>query len=734
MKKLGHSFIINFPESWIYSFKRHSNKTVYLYFLKIIAVVLLFFIILPFLPIIFLFMLYGMIREKIIIGCKLNRTLPTVRFIKYIEEKNKFQKMKEVFNSNLHELGIDNKSVSSIICAYMEKIEYSDISISKLIIEKCKRSIVREFSSKKDSPPIFLKMLIEWTISDPCPIKNGIIDWSTLCAKFRTIDSFELQNLLQTLIYEENSQQQLTSFAKGLSAEIYQNYTDLKNHANNPLEIKHNFSIRLEKLFDVLQDKSDLENSNPKKANRKFIAAYRRLLSHSIYKTRKLDYSSPLITLLHEFSSAIWNEVNFGEIYQEVGKAIIYDGQLSKTDNNALLTQNKNSILAQKLNRSQKIVASNHYHNDGVFGKIIYASMHFWHIMGSFASEGGIIRLIPSLFGVDQYDSHGTLSNNPSVQGTTKWQGEGWKGVVNNCYGGSPTIGDHRIAPEFEALLQAAENNLMCNEKFRRSHIPVRVVYNNLQNLDKKHGENFRSHSIMYLNKTFPLSFTGLILAKDSPLYFMKNSEDVIWEGANQFGEVFKQKILHGVHSPAESGHGFYFPGSLEEWKPLFDAAIDLVSKQFCEMHALTIEDKRMLQGAFQDYVYSLIGAVVECAILANLNLVGISSPLITVLSACKENIDRGGMENLKYAYLRLGNEEQKNNCFRESEKLEILVGFMNARSLSARDRAILGNRLFQVLSFIEIVSQENFNKELTELLKIFNLSAQYTFRIGNKE
>ena len=80
---------------------------------------------------------------------------------------------------------------------------------------------------------------------------------------------------------------------------------------------------------------------------------------------------------------------------------------------------------------------------------------------------------------------------------------------MNNCYGGSPTIGDHLIAPEFEAAIQAAENNQLSPKEARDPAIPMVVIYNNLQNLDKKHGEGPRSRTIMLLMINTPSLLEG---------------------------------------------------------------------------------------------------------------------------------------------------------------------------------------------------------------------------------
>jgi hypothetical protein len=88
----------------------------------------------------------------------------------------------------------------------------------------------------------------------------------------------------------------------------------------------------------------------------------------------------------------------------------------------------------------------------------------------------------------------------------------------------------------------------------------------------------------------------------------------------------------------------------------------------------------------------------------------GIVKPLMTAISACKENIDRGGMENTKYMYIRL----PKNN----NDKLSLLTGVMHSRALSARDRVILKKRMPQVLDFMRLTDPDEFRKDMKDLLK----------------
>ena len=76
-------------------------------------------------------------------------------------------------------------------------------------------------------------------------------------------------------------------------------------------------------------------------------------------------------------------------------------------------------------------------------------------------------------------------------------------------------------------------------------------------------------------------------------------------------------------------------------------------------------------------------------------------------ISACKENIDRGGMENTKYMYTRLSENYE--------QRLSLILGVMHSRALSSRDRVILQSRMPQILSFMKATEPEDFRAQLME-------------------
>ncbi len=717
---MGQKITTNYPESWTLIRKegKKEQKKLIDYVIQGVALAALLLISIPMIPILALGRGAGKLRESFITTFGCNNILPAVRSMKNEEESTKFQAMKDVLNAHLNINNPEEFSVTEITNHLTSDIHFEDQALVDIQAEKYRRLIVKELSKQNHCSPALIEGLREWKIPRNSINEDGTIDWNLIPSTNDIELDSELQKI-KVLIEDPATSEKMRRKLLGLIA----NFRDAPKQTEE-------FSARMGKLVEILEDKANLQGSNPAEANRKFLEAYRAVLNHPVYKSFKLSQSHRAVVLLHDLSAAIWNSVNVTDAYKNVGKAIIEDGDLAyKMDDPAVFD---NKLLAEKLRESQNTVVSNHYHNDGLFGRINYALMHFWQTMGAMASEGGVARYIPFIFGVDQYDSHGTLSNNPSHQGVTEWRGEGCSGKVNNCYGGSPTIGDHRIAPEFQALLQAAENNLMSEEHSRRKSIPLKVVYTSLQNLDKKHGEGPRSKTIMHLNEAFPLSFTGIILAKDSPLYHMKKSKDSIWTDEVQFGRALKQKLMLGVSDPKQSGHGFYFSGSMN-WESLFDAIMEEVNKEFKGKLAISSDEKEMFQNAYQDYVYSLIGAALERHLLGELNKMGVNDPTITTITACKENIDRGGMENMKYLYLRLKKVAEDKAELTKEEILEHLVGFMNVRSLSSRDRAILKGRMEQVLPFIEMFSPENFDDTLSRVFKKMGIKANYTFEVPSK-
>lgn len=689
------------------------NKPTFQNLFKMCILAACVFIALSIAPFIFLYRFFEKIREKIILHYRLNATLPAIRRMKEREEKNKFAAMQKVLCTAKSNFSTSTPKETAQHC-----IENISLNPSRLIANAYKRQFIVELYKQPAFAPSWMGLLAAWTFTIQRLDDEGNLDYAALLETNLNAHKSLHAALRATLL---NANGSATPYAEGLKAKMRQKSKKIKKIASHVNMHLNTFQHLLEELIHLLETPiKDLKNIT--QANRTFIRLYRQLLQQPLYLLLKYEPSLPHISLLHDFACAMWNDVHILSEYKSLGKAILIDTELhdKNGDGKSCLS------LSEKLKASQACVAKLHHTNDHIFSKLRYGCTHFWHMMGTFTSQGGILRLLPKLVGVEHYDSHGTLSNNPSLQGTTCWQGSALNGAVNNCYGGTPTIGDDQIAPEFKALLQAVENNLLNPVARQNKHVLSKVIYNNLQNVDKFHGEGPRSRTLMQLNEKYPLSFKGTILAKDSALYLMKSPKDVLWENGSQFGTILKERMLLGLHAPEKRGHGFYFFGAAESWEPIFDAIISAVNSHFADVQPPTsYQEKVSAQGAYQEYVYALLISVIECQTLYELNQTGIEEPLVTALTACKENIDRGGMENMKYMYLRLPFNKKPVSLI---DKEEYLVGVMNSRSLSARDRAILKNRMHQPLSFIEKVTPEQFNQTLTDLLQALNLSAKMVY------
>ena len=191
----------------------------------------------------------------------------------------------------------------------------------------------------------------------------------------------------------------------------------------------------------------------PGDSNQQLISQLRKTLESPIYQALKEDFSQPSIHFFHRLASDIWNKAPSLDGYHQVGKSVLRELHQEEAP------QMSGQQLAAQLEASQKKMTKIHWSDQGI-SKLFYAITHPLQAMGGLASEGGIAREIPAMVGLDEYDSHGTLSNNPSLQGVTTlpWideEGAEFECQVNNCYGGSPTIGDYHIAPEFEAAIQS---------------------------------------------------------------------------------------------------------------------------------------------------------------------------------------------------------------------------------------------------------------------------------------
>lgn len=643
-------------------------------------------------PFLILYNIGSALNEKYRLYRYPDGVLAVIRKMKIKEETDKLHTMQDILG-DFSKIDLQSLSPESGAKKLTEKTA-ATLNQPELIQKRAARYILREISQNDSFDPQWMRAL-----SDPEIVNKLDLDKLNLTSTLNDFGNCIKQKYpgLKDPVQELNRLDWKRICHKA------------KKNTLPPKPASHHlkqFEASLSNLLKILHNQKGAVS--PVSSNRKLIAALRKCLASPVYQTLKEDSSEPSVELLHRLASDIWNKSPSMEAYREVGKNIIKQASIEINGEEI-----EGPSLARKLKASHKKMEKLHYVNHTLPGKICYAFTHPFLTLGGLASVGGMARHIPGMVGLDQYDSHGSLSNNPSLQGVTKVTFENDKvGTIHNCYGGTPTIGDHKIAPEFEAVIQAAENNQMAPEALRNKKIPMMVVYNNLQNLDMPHGEGPRSRTLMLLNKKYPLSFRGTTFSKDSPLYLMKTSQNVIWTGEpSEFGQKMKNQ-LEKSFDPNAKKHGFYFHGGKDRWEPIFSEVIHQANVHF---EAAKEQKKELwdqlkpsdLQGAYQEYVYSLLNAVIEMQSLETLLERNINHPFAMVITACKENIDRGGMENTKYLYNRLAEDMEK------KERLALIVGAMHSRALSARDRLILPERMPSILNFMKTTSPKEFKQSL---------------------
>lgn len=629
---------------------------------------------------------YVMLREKHAISWKPDSVLPSIRSMKTKEETDKFQTMRGVVEDfQLHEKSPQEGAAE--LTQDIKTLLLSPASMEAIHQTRRSRYILRDLNRSGPLDPEWLEAMKDEKL-------QKIISFPANVQPTQLIDAI---NDFNKLIKDHHPHlvNDLTKIDWNKIQKTIQKNTVPVERVDEDVS---KFQLSIDQLLKTLKE-TDV-SSDPAKANQELIGQLRKALRSPVYQALKEDPSQPSIHFLHRLASDIWNKAPSLDAYQSVGASIARE--IEQQDTPGMCGKD----LAEQLEASHEKMEKIHWSAHGISG-VCYAVTHPRQLLGGLASEGGAAREIPAAVGLDEYDSHGTLSNNPSLQGVTSITSQGIKCQVNNCYGGSPTIGDHTISPEFEAAIQAAENNQFGPQEHRDPKIPMVVVYNNLQNLDKKHGEGPRSRTIMLLNEKYPLAFRGTTFAKDSDLYLMKKDEHVKWENPAQFGDIllneFKRSFAHG-----ETGHGFYFHGTYGQWEHIFNQAIASANKHFNAQleEGLALSPKE-LQGAYIEYVYSLLNAANEMESIKMLMERGIEDPTIMAISACKENIDRGGMENTKYMYTRLSENYE--------QRLSLILGVMHSRALSARDRVILRARMPQILNFMKATEPETFRAQLME-------------------
>jgi len=470
---------------------------------------------------------------------------------------------------------------------------------------------------------------------------------------------------------------------------------------NVPLEKREaevkKFQASLENLLRLSQNK----DSDPAISNVEVTEAFREALSSPVYVALQNDSSLSSIKLLHHLGHNIWNKVHSLDSYRDVGQKIVdrAEGIKDERSNPKTQTELKEDIphdgkkLADRLETTYEKMKKVLCTDVGLVGKVSYALFHVKETFtAGLSSEGGALRAIAGTVGLDVYDP--LLFNLPSVQGTNTYEtGQ----QVRNCYGGCPTIGDTKIAPEFMAMLKGMENNQLALEQ--DEDLGMMCSISSLQNLHRKEGEGPRTTTLILAAEQFPLSLQVTVFSKDSDLYLLK---DVRWEDPEQFGKVMMEELTRSF-DPNEKGHGFYFPGSLKTWEPSFKKVIEDANNHFTELKKYNPKyyeslGKEELQGAYIEYVYTLLDSRIELQSLKTLENRGLSNIILIILKTCKENVDRGAMENLKYLYYKLAE---------GIDQIALYLGCAFGRALQVRDRLPLPHRMINILNLFRIVPQE---------------------------
>lgn len=620
--------------------------------------------------------------------------------MKKAEEQNKLDCMKEVVKGLKKELGEISIDTLKTQLGDKEKVKTTKLQsqLAQMLakagklptpIPKEALRLISERIELDTSVPLYDQL---WNIES-----KGNEDVITIVKRLLGMKKDEINPILESV---ENEMKGSVSFNQAqAAAELYAKIEDLVNVLKQP-------------------DKTAAE------VNQEFTAKLRAALKSDAYQALKQDASNPAVKFLHHMSVAIWNRTKALDAYQTLGQSIV-----DKEEASAELTEPvTGESIANSIEESHEKLSKQLYTDHGKAAKVAYALTHPKHALGSLASEGGIWQKMTGV-----YDPMGNLHNNPSLQGSTTFGLGNNKVTVNNCYGGTPTVGDDEIAPEFLAVLQAAENNQLSDSPDQT--VPSMISYTNLQNLDKKGGEGPRSRAIMSLNEKYPLSFSGLTISKDSKLYMMKEmkklhvSKDPTTamkpEKVDYFSNIMLNQLMMGVgpYSLQNKGHGFYFPGKKEEWEPVFKEMTSSATEYFKQKSVLEGKSEYEILGAYQEYVYSLIQVYQEAKQADVLAKRGIKDPTIMAIQACKENIDRGGMQNFKEMYLRMPPNHPN--------RMELLFGACFGRALACRDRLILSARMPNILNFMKSVEPDEFQKRQKSFLNKLNisLSDDYTFK-----
>jgi len=604
-------------------------------------------------------------------------------------EENKWDALEKIYRSQINESKAGPENLSKI---YFNALSFSSDSEKLGVLQdKTERHLIRAFkrSGVKYNAASYNKLKDNLTLSDFAVNEN-------LKSKIRSIAP-ELNGILKD------------DDISIISHESKAAHTDTSKADQK----------KLKSLMKVFENPP----ANRTVANDTLIANLRAVIDSPTYQALKEHPENEYIKLVEKLSCGIWNKPKVLPAYQKFGKEVLENIDSYNNLNRDIDGKKMVTILNDSHHYLEKKLFTDH----GILEKIIYAFTHPLKSLQAASSEGGLLREVSRAFGFGAFDPHGTANNNPSLQGVTKASIRDGRNTVNatinNCYGGSPTIGSRtetKIAPEYLALCQACENNQFATSK--DNDIPSVIYYTSLQDIENIfHGDDERGFAVMELNEKYPLSFFGMTLAKDSDFYMMRGVySNPEWDGVLNFGaQVFKQFesekcYQYGDRTTGATGHGMYLPYGSKKWTPILAAIQNKANARFDEiLKQNPLIEPNKLRGAYQEYVYSMIEAYTELEIAKEIaKRTGNHEPLVMTMKLCKGNLDRGGAENAKNCYTRLPLDSSN------EELISLVLGSFEGRAITTCDRTILPDRLPQVLSFIEFVGRKEFQDDL---LNLFN-------------
>lgn len=317
-------------------------------------------------------------------------------------------------------------------------------------------------------------------------------------------------------------------------------------------------------------------------------------------------------------------------------------------------------------------------------------------------------RWLTSLLGFKKYDPRGDLENNAGALYDELLSTGRGSFLARTIYTPTPTVGDE-VSLEAKALLQALENRgCLDPELLKVDPYPyVCWCYVNLQNYNSA-DEGPRSIAVMRLNKEYPLSFSGITVAVNSPFYSAgvhgRDEKKIEALASDAYGLTieYKEAMKNELLQPVKAG-GYYFPD--KSYQVPLDKIVEHAYRVVidCPINR-EIPQKKWnwyQKAAFRELV--ILGVmrfhVAQCALRSHAD--------ILVSYACKESMDRGGKINAAFLWA-LGSDTL--------EFQEIVFSALHGRSLLSRGRLILADRLEPLFALQIVVSQPKVHEFLHDI------------------